>query len=164
MGHRVLNLLTKDDWRAALADERLPYGPEVALVLRSAPLSPSRERLARARPRPAFEVLRPREPQGEGPPPDPRKEVALGVTPEIVWLHVRDASLIYVPLWDKSLVHEFPQPSAGRGVVLVVVHAGPHTRRPAAAAFFRSAFAVPHCFFRPAFEGAAVSTSLPPPS
>jgi hypothetical protein len=35
MDSRVLNLLTKDDWRAALADERLPYGPQVALVARA---------------------------------------------------------------------------------------------------------------------------------
>ena len=103
--------------------------------------------------------------------------MTLGIPLEIIWLHVCDASLIYVPLRDKSLVHEFPQPFAGCGVVLVVVHAGPHMRCPAAADFVvlhalfvlhafvvLHAFFVPHGFFCPAFEGAAVSTSLPPPS
>src|ERR1019366_10505834 len=114
---------------------------------------------ARPRPRPPAGSLPPREPKGECPPADPGKKMTLGVTLEILWLHVCDASLIYVPLRDKSLVHEFPQPFTGCGVVLVVVHAGPHMRRPAA-----GAFAFPPGFLCPAFGGAAVSTSLPPPS
>ena len=177
VGNRRLNLLTNDKLRSALRDEAAELRPQVPLVLRAALLARRGERLARARPGPAFEVLHPREPEGVGPPADSGKKMTLGISAEIIRLHVRDASLIYFPLRDHPLLHQFPQPFAGCGVVLVVVHAGPHMRCPAAADFVvlhalfvlhafvvLHAFFVPHGFFCPAFEGAAVSTSLPPPS
>jgi hypothetical protein len=105
VGNRRLNLLTNDKLRSALCDEAAELRPQVPLVFRAAVLPRRGERLARARSRPAFEVLRPRELEREGPSPDPCKEVTLRVFPEIIWLHVCDASLIYVPLWDQSPVH-----------------------------------------------------------
>ena len=140
VGNRRLNLLTNDKLRSALRDEAEELRPQVPLVLRAALLPRRGERLARARPRPAFEALHAREPEGIGPPADSGKEMALGIPLEIFWLNFRDASLIYVPLRDRPLLHQFPQPFAGRGVVLVVVHAPCadcffHMLCPAAAAF-----------------------------
>jgi hypothetical protein len=100
VGNRRLNLLANDKLRSALRDEAEKLRPQVPLVLRAALLPRRGERLARARARPAFEVLRPREPEGERPPSDPCKEMALGIPLEIIWPHVCDASFIYVPLRD----------------------------------------------------------------
>jgi hypothetical protein len=42
------NLLSKDDWRAALADEVMPVGPQVPLIIKPASCTCRAERLARA--------------------------------------------------------------------------------------------------------------------
>jgi hypothetical protein len=105
VGNRRLNLLTNDKLRSALRDEAEELRPQVPLVLRAALLPRRGERLARARSRPAFEVLHPREPEGERPTSDPCKEMALGIPLEIFWLNVCDASLIYVPLRDRPVLN-----------------------------------------------------------
>lgn len=46
---RACNLLTKDDWRAALLDEVVEGGPKVPLVSKPAAFACRAERLARAR-------------------------------------------------------------------------------------------------------------------
>lgn len=42
------NLFSKDDWRAALADEAGEFGPEVSVVVEAATFAGRAERLARA--------------------------------------------------------------------------------------------------------------------
>ena len=56
---RARNLLSKDDWRAALADEPEPLGPEVAIVRFAAAPPGRRERLAGAAPCPNRSSVRP---------------------------------------------------------------------------------------------------------
>ena len=126
MGNRRLNLLTNDKLRSALRDEAEELRPQVPVVLHAELLPRAGERLARARPSPAFEVRDPGEPEGVGPSADSGKKMTLGILTEIFWLHGCDASFIYCSFWNQSLVHEFPQPFAGGGVALVVVHPGAH--------------------------------------
>jgi hypothetical protein len=83
------NLLSKDDWRAALADEPVELRPEVTLVGKSCPLSGGAEGLAGAGAGPDGPVVGPScETEGVGPDADPGEEVALRVTLEVARSHV----------------------------------------------------------------------------
>jgi hypothetical protein len=48
VANRSINLLSKNDWRAALLDEPLPCGPQMAAVVRAFRLSRNAEGLAGA--------------------------------------------------------------------------------------------------------------------
>jgi hypothetical protein len=79
------NLLSKDDWRAALADEPVELGPEVALIGKSCPLSGGAEGLTRAGASPDGPVVGPScETEGVGPDADTGEEVALREFAKIV--------------------------------------------------------------------------------
>jgi hypothetical protein len=79
------NLLSKDDWRTALADEPVELGPEVALVGKSCSFSGGAEGLTRARAGPDGSVVGPScETEGIGPDADPGEEVALREFAKIV--------------------------------------------------------------------------------
>ncbi len=79
------NLLSKDDWRAALADEPVELGPEVTLVGKSGSLSGGAEGLTRARAGPDGSVVRPScETENIGPDADTGEEVALREFAKIV--------------------------------------------------------------------------------
>jgi hypothetical protein len=83
------NLLSKDDWRAALCDEAVELRPEMALVVEAFALSGGAERLAGARSGPDGPVVGPSgETEGVGPDADACEEVALGVTVEVRSSHV----------------------------------------------------------------------------
>lgn len=83
------NLLSKDDWRMALADEPMKLGPEVTLVVEPLAFARCTERLARAGASPDGSVVRPSgETEGVGPDADPGEEVALGVALEVARSHV----------------------------------------------------------------------------
>jgi hypothetical protein len=83
------NLLSKDDWRAALCDEAIELGPEVPLVGKSCSLSGGAERLAGAGAGPDGLVVGPScKTEGVGPDADPGKEMALGVALEVARSHV----------------------------------------------------------------------------
>jgi hypothetical protein len=83
------NLLSKDDWRAALADEPVELGPEVTLVGKSGSLSGGAEGLAGAGAGPDGPVVGPScETEGVGPDADTGEEVALRVTFEVARSHV----------------------------------------------------------------------------
>jgi hypothetical protein len=83
------NLLSKDNWRMALADEPMKLGPEVALVGKSGSLSGGAEWLAGTGASPDGSVVRPSgETEGVGPDADPGEEVALGVALEVARSHV----------------------------------------------------------------------------
>jgi hypothetical protein len=83
------NLLSKDDWRTALADEPVELGPEVALIGKSCPFSGGAEGLAGARAGPDGAVVGPScKTEGVGPDTDTGEEVALRVTLEVARSHV----------------------------------------------------------------------------
>jgi hypothetical protein len=83
------NLLSKDNWRMALADEPMELGPEVALVGKSCSLAGGAERLAGAGAGPDGLVVGPScKTEGVGPDADPGEEVALGVALEVARSHV----------------------------------------------------------------------------
>lgn len=74
------NLLSKRDWRAALADEASELGPQVALVGGPASFAGGAEGLAGATPGPDGPVVRPSaQSKSEGPAADAREEVRLRV-------------------------------------------------------------------------------------
>jgi hypothetical protein len=83
------NLLSKDNWRAALADEPVKFRPEVTLVGKSCSLSGGAEWLAGAGAGPDGPVVGPScETEGVGPDADTGEEVALGVALEVARSHV----------------------------------------------------------------------------
>lgn len=116
------NLLSKDDWRAALLDEIIERGPEVPLVISPASLACRAERLARARAGPDRPVVGPsRSAEGKAPASDTGEEVALSVAPEFIRSDVTDVPFVHVSGRDMPASDQFPQPSRGFGVELVVV-------------------------------------------
>lgn len=95
------NLLSKQDWRAALRCEAEHLGPEVSVILGSLAPSGAAERLARAAPRPDLNVV--------GPPgacqrrvPDAyaREKVNPLEAVQVPWRHVVDRALIHEPICD----------------------------------------------------------------
>jgi hypothetical protein len=95
--NRRLNLLTKDSLRAALADERKPRRPQVAVVIACLALAGGAEGLAGAGTGPNRSVIGPSgETQGDGPSADAGEEMALAVAAEVGRSHVNDASLVNV--------------------------------------------------------------------
>jgi hypothetical protein len=83
---RACNLFTKDDCRAALADEFVPCGPEMAFVVEAKLLSDSGERPAGTRAGPAFSIITPTgETQACGPSADACEEVTLIESDEVGW-------------------------------------------------------------------------------
>jgi hypothetical protein len=83
------NLLSKDDWRTALADEPVELGPEVPVVGKSCSLSGGAEWLAGAGAGPDGPVVGPSgETESVAPDADTGEEVALRVTLEVARSHV----------------------------------------------------------------------------
>ena len=83
------NLLSKDNWRAALVDEHVEGGPEVALVVKAFALSGGAVGLAGAASGPDGPVVGPSgKAEGVGPDADPGEEVALGITAQVCRSHV----------------------------------------------------------------------------
>jgi hypothetical protein len=95
------NLLSKDDWRSADADEMVPVRPKVPLVSLPCSSACRAERLARAGSRPDVAVVGPTgKPQRVAPASDACEEVALSVSTQSIWVHVSDVRLIYVSCGD----------------------------------------------------------------
>jgi hypothetical protein len=83
------NLLSKDDWRAALCDEPMELRPEVALVFDALALTGGAERLAGTASGPDGPGVIPSgKAEGMGPDADTGEEVALGVALEVARSHV----------------------------------------------------------------------------
>jgi len=90
---RARNLLPKDDWRAALADETKPLRPEVALVVGAPASASDGEGLAGARASPDGAAFRPAcESERVLPDPDASKEVSTLSVADIFSLHFLDAA------------------------------------------------------------------------
>jgi len=97
VGNRCFNLFTKDDWRAALADEPEPVRPEVTGVAEALRRPCRRERLTRARAGPDRLVVGPvRKAERMRPPTNPSEEMMLGEPCEVIRLYVADASVIHL--------------------------------------------------------------------
>jgi hypothetical protein len=117
-----LNLLSKNDCRAALGDERKPRRPQVASVIGRLSRAGCGEGLAGARACPNRSVIGPAgESEGNGPSADAGEEMALSVSGKIVRPHVNDASLVNVTWRDVASGNEVAEPCGGIGVNLVVV-------------------------------------------
>jgi len=115
------NLLSKDDCRLALADEFVPRGPEMPLVPRASPLAGSTERLAGAASRPDLPVLGPaREPEREGPSPDPGEEVTLCEALDLRRADGPDVLRADLAIGYHPLTDQVPEPLRGVGLVLVI--------------------------------------------
>src|SRR5262245_37959077 len=81
-GNLARNLLSKHDWRAALADEPKPVGPEMALVLEAFPLARRTERLTGTTTRPNRSTP-PGKLESKIPSSDPGEEVAAFVSDKV---------------------------------------------------------------------------------
>jgi hypothetical protein len=115
------NLLSKDDCRAALADEVVPGRPEVPLVSKSSAFASRAERLTRARPSPNRSIVWPScKTKSSGPDPDAGEEVALGVAVDLMGFDVFDASLVDHARCDVARCDQVAEPLRGVGVDLVV--------------------------------------------
>jgi hypothetical protein len=120
--NRRLNLFSKDCWRAALADEPEPIGPQVPGVL-DAPVPPGiGERLAGARAGPDRHIVGPPcEAEGIGPAADARKEVPLRVVPQVIGLDGTDVPPVDAPPWYVPISGKLLEPRAAETVEFVVV-------------------------------------------
>jgi hypothetical protein len=124
---RARNLLSKDDWRAALRDEAVEVGPEVPFVGGPELLPGCAEGLAWAGAGPDWSVVGPAcESKSKGPPADACEEVDLGETGEFIGLDLRDAPTPDFAVGDKAATDKFREPRADLGVdVVVEVHFAP---------------------------------------
>ena len=122
------NLLSKDDWRAALSDEPKPRRPEMTDIVKPRAFPGCAEGLAGTRARPNRSTP-PGELEGVGPSPDPGEEVALLVSGEVCGLDELDVSLVNVTGWDETVCDELTEPCGSEGVVFVVVRTHSADRR-----------------------------------
>jgi hypothetical protein len=105
---RARNLLSKDNARAADADEVMPVRPDVPLVNKPISFACLAERLARARTSPDPARIRPAgETERVRPDADASKEMALGIPGNVSWPHVADVAFIDIPVRDRSGFDEF---------------------------------------------------------
>jgi hypothetical protein len=117
------NLLTKDDWRAALRDETEQVRPEVALVTETVSLACGAERLTGARARPDRPVVGPSgAAQGEAPDADTGEEMTLREICEVRRIHVANRPLINYPRRDVPRSDEVSQPLRRVWVEFVVIN------------------------------------------
>jgi hypothetical protein len=101
VSNRCCNLLSKDDWRAALPDEAYPMWPEVTRVCKPFAFSCGAETGARATSRPNRSVIGPAgESEAVTPHSNSGEEMALGKTSKVGRFHVCDASLIHFSRCD----------------------------------------------------------------
>jgi hypothetical protein len=131
------NLLSKDDWRRALANEPMELRPEVALVFERFALPCGGEGLARAGACPDGTVVWPSgEAEGVAPHSDAGEEVALGIASEVISPNFRDRSFIHIPVRYQSCLDELPQPGGCLRIEFVVIGAShqPTPRTPRAQA------------------------------
>jgi hypothetical protein len=84
----LCNLFSKDNWRAALADEPIELGPQMPGISGASPLTCNAKRLAWARPGPDGPVAPPGEGERIGPSADPGEEVALPKRSKVVWSNI----------------------------------------------------------------------------
>jgi hypothetical protein len=108
---RTRNLLSKDDWREALADEPEPVGPEVPIV-REAPAPPGRaEGLTGTGSGPNRRIVGPPgEAEGVGPDTNSGEEVTLLVFADVACAELSDAAIVNAPSSNVPTVGEVSEP------------------------------------------------------
>lgn len=120
--NRRFNLLSKDDCRAALGDERKPRRPQVTFVIGRLARACDGEWLTRARACPNRSVVWPAcNSERDRPSSDASEEMGLCVAAEVVGPHVNDASLVNVSWGDVPFFNEVAEPLRGIRINLVVV-------------------------------------------
>jgi hypothetical protein len=125
------NLLSKDDRRAALADEVEPRGPKMPLVCKPQAFTCRAETLARTATSPNGSIVRPSgRTKGVAPHADASEEMTLGEFAELVWSDVFDASLVDDAGSDVSSGDEVSQPLRGVRIDFVVEGTQPALRTP----------------------------------
>jgi hypothetical protein len=108
VGNRAFNLLTKEDWRAALADEVMPRRPKMAGIGAASLGACGRERLAGTTTCPNRSVIGPsRKSEGEAPATDPGEEVTLGEASDVVGVKGLDVTLVYLSISDQAVCDQF---------------------------------------------------------
>jgi hypothetical protein len=101
--NRCFNLLTKDDSRAALADEIEPDRPEVPIVSGAFLSAGGAEGLAWTGSSPDGSVVSiAGASQRIGPDADAGEEVALGISHKFIWLDIFNAPLINITLGNMA--------------------------------------------------------------
>jgi len=126
---RARNLLSKDDWRAALANETEPGGPEMTLIVGALASAGDAEGLAGATPGPDRSVIGPAgEPESVAPDSDACEEMRLSRCSHVFTGHLENAARIDAPPGDVAGVGEVLQPLRRERLELVVVgrHQNPH--------------------------------------
>ena len=115
------NLFAKDDWRAALADEAEPLGPEVALVAEAEAGTGAGEGLAGTASGPYGAVVGPPgEAKGVGPGAEAGEGVELRGGGRLGGRERLDGACIDAPSSDVSRSREVLQPRGGERVELIV--------------------------------------------
>jgi hypothetical protein len=123
------NLLSKDFCRTALADEVIEGWPQVPLVSKPSAFACRAERLARTGTGPNRSIVRPAGASKRiRPDADSGKEMALGVSAQVVWSNILNAPFIYVTWRNVASGDQVAQPPGHVGVEFVVV--GGHVFRP----------------------------------
>jgi hypothetical protein len=105
--NRCFNLLTKDDSRAALADEVEPSRPEMTLVGNAPSGTGCAEGLAGATARPNRSVVGPSgKAQGVTPATKSREEMALNKSGNVTGSNILDAPCVYFTLGNMPRVYQ----------------------------------------------------------
>jgi hypothetical protein len=121
------NLLSKNDWRAALLDEPVESRPEVPLVIKRKSFACRAERLARTGTGPNRSIVGPTcASECQRPDADSGEEVALCVASEVVRSNILNVSLVDVARSNVASRNQIAQPLGGVWVDLVVVGGGRH--------------------------------------
>jgi len=119
---RARNLLSKDDWRAALADEPIPRRPKVPLVVKPSSFACRGERLARTGTGPNRSIIGPAGASKRvRPDTDSGEEMALVVGSQVIRSDILNAPFVDVARSDMPGGNQVAQPLRGVWVVLVVV-------------------------------------------
>jgi hypothetical protein len=119
---RARNLLSKDDWRAALRDEAVELRPEVSLVVGAALLAGCAERLTGAGAGPErLVVSHSSKSSCMGPDANAGEEVRLRVATKVIGLHLDNRPLVHIARRNQSGADEVAQPLSRVRLNLVVV-------------------------------------------
>jgi hypothetical protein len=127
---RARNLLSKDNCRAALADEIEPDRPEVSGIAEPAALARDAERLTWAASGPDGLVVGPAgEPERVSPSAEAGEEVTLREPLEILWFDIYDASFVNDAERDVPVEHQVAKPLRAVRIDFVIVRGHGLTKR-----------------------------------
>ena len=125
MDNRRRNLLSKNCWRFALADEPEPYWPKLAFVGSPFLLSGKAEGLEGVTTGPDGSIVGPTcDSEGDGPSTDSGEVVTLGEALEVIGIQLRDGARVLIAPRKVALQYQVAKPLGGVGVDLVVKGCG----------------------------------------